>query len=237
MSAQCWLVDEDTQYGPEAGRRREGIIFGATNMIQNFSGAFLSSVVFIGLGIAGLKTKNCTAECEGVADNDCADTCFTDVIMTQPESLRLFIRIVIGFWAPFCELMIAYHSWRFPIKGARLRKLCNSIRQSRGEDLRLDDVVAPSGHGRIDQIAAQKAASKTSVHLGHLLRHQTHDKNSEDFAKLSHTIAFADSRKSPKSLAVFFEWSDTVAQLHSTENASTDLASPYSEETVLEETV
>lgn len=179
-------------------------------MIQNFSGAFLSSAVFIGLGIAGLKTVNCTAACEVIdpnqSDSDCVDTCFTNVILSQPDSLRLFVRIVIGFWAPFCELMVAYHAWRYPIKGARLRKLYNSIRQSRGEDLANDDkvVVSGSGRGRIDQIAGTPASSKAAVHFGH------GNANSEDWmTKLSHTIAFADSRPAPKSMAVFFEWSES----------------------------
>jgi len=212
ISAQCWLVDEDCQFGPEPGRRREGIIFGALSMIQNFSGAFLSSAVFIGLGIAGLKTRNCTAVCEGIEINpsgdDCVETCFANVILSQPDSLRLFVRVVIGFWAPFCELMVAYHSWRFPIKGSRLRKLYNSIRQSRGEDLTNDDkiaVVAGGGRGRIDQIAAHQATSKTGVHLGRARGNITEDWMSN----LSHTIAFADSRPGPKSMAVFFEWSDS----------------------------
>jgi len=206
------FAHEDCQFGAQPGRRREGIIFGALNMIQNFSGSFLSSVVFIGLGVAGLKTRNCTFECEGIEElegGDCADTCFTNVILSQPDSLRLFVRLVIGFWAPFCELMVAYHSWRFPIKGARLRKLTNSMRQSRGEDISADNeiaVVAGGGRGRADQIAAHCASSKANLRLGH-----NQDSNTEDWmTKLTHTIAFAESRPAPKSMAVFFEWSDTL---------------------------
>lgn len=161
------------------------------------------------------RQKNCTFECEGIEElrgavaGDCVDTCFTNVILSQPDSLRLFVRIIIGFWAPFCELMVAYHAWRFPIKGARLRKLTNSMRQSRGEDINADNkvaVVADGARGRADQIAAHCASSKSNVRLGH-----SQDSDPEEWTtKLTHTIAFAKSRPAPKSMAVFFEWSDTL---------------------------
>jgi hypothetical protein len=217
ISAQCWLIDEDCHFGPEPGRRREGIMFGALNMIQNFSGAFLSSAVFIGLGIAGLQTKNCNAFCEPTSEGStasCVDTCFTDVINSQPDSLISFVRTIIGFWAPFCELMVAFHAWYFPIKGARLRKLNNVIRQSRGENIASDDVVVAiprSRRGQVDLMAAHQATSKMAVNLG-----EHHHNDCEDSAaKLSHIISFMQGRQGPKSTAVFFEWGDTRSRSHS----------------------
>jgi len=181
-------------------------MFGALNMVQNFSGALLSSTVFIGLGLAGLATKNCDAECEDSrSGTSCVDSCFADVIYSQPDSLRLFIRVVIGYWAPFCELMIAFHSWYFPIKGSRLRKLNNVIRQSRGEDIAGDDMadaVSPGGRGRVSQIAAHHASSKMALHLNN-------DTSTEEWAaKLAHVIDLTQARSGPKSMAVFFECDD-----------------------------
>ena len=43
------------------------------------------------------------------AVSDCVNSCFGEVISSQPDSLRLFVRVVIGFWAPICELMVK--SW------------------------------------------------------------------------------------------------------------------------------
>jgi len=201
ISAQCWLADEDYHFGKEPGRRREGTIFGALNMIQNFAGAFGASAVFIGLGIAGLHTRNCDAECEGSSiHGDCTATCFSEVISAQPESLRYFVRFVIGFWAPLCELMVAYHAWNFPIKGVRLRKLVNTIRQDRGEDIFADDRIASKAcdeHGRISQLAAHHAASKIGVNLG--------EQAGTASEHLDNIIDFAQKRPAPRSMAVFFE--------------------------------
>lgn len=40
-------------------------------------------------------------------------------------------------WAPLCEIFIAFHACKFPIKGARLRRLYAGICQSRGEEVNL----------------------------------------------------------------------------------------------------
>lgn len=33
----------------------------------------------------------------------------------------------IGMWAPFCELLIAFHAWKYPIKGARCLSVFPSL--------------------------------------------------------------------------------------------------------------
>jgi len=139
ISAQCWLVDEDCLLATEGNQRkmREGQIFGALSMSQILASAIFSSLTFVGLGLAGFQTKNCEAACAGegfVGDSQCVDTCFRDVIDGQPESLRLYVRFVIGYFAPLCELFIAYHTYKFPIKNSRLRKLYLSVAARRGED-------------------------------------------------------------------------------------------------------
>eukprot|EP00439_Symbiodinium_sp_Y106_P070748 s2700_g12.t1 len=51
----------------------------------------------------------------------------------QKTSLRAYVRFVIGFFAPLCELLIAYHAYKFPIKNARLRKLYLTKAAERGD--------------------------------------------------------------------------------------------------------
>lgn len=142
VSAQCWLVDEDCMSGAcaeDASRRnmREGQIFGALSMSQVMAAAIFSSLTFLGLGLAGFETKNCESICvtEGLGDTDCVDSCFRGVIDGQPQSLRLYVRFVMGIFAPLCELLIAYHAFKFPIKNARLRKLYLMKAAERGEDV------------------------------------------------------------------------------------------------------
>jgi len=140
ISAQCWLVDEDCMSrcadGKSRQNKREGQIFGALSMSQILAAAIFSSLTFLGLGLAGLETENCEASCSlGGSDgvSTCIDDCFRLVINRQPESLRAYVRFVIGFFAPLCELLIAYHAYKFPIKNARLRKLYLTKAAERGD--------------------------------------------------------------------------------------------------------
>eukprot|EP00913_Durusdinium_trenchii_P010342 g9698.t1 len=121
------------------------IIFGALSMSQILAAAIFSSLTFMGLGLAGFQTKNCEAACiaEGLGgDSDCTDTCFRGVIDSQPESLRLYVRFVIGIFAPICELMIALHAFKFPIKNARLRRLYLRKAAERGDNVE-DEAKTP----------------------------------------------------------------------------------------------
>lgn len=149
VSAACWLVDEDCfAASPDDRQRRnmrEGQIFGALSMSQILAAAIFSSLTFMGLGLAGFQTKNCEAACiaEGLGgDSDCTDTCFRGVIDSQPESLRLYVRFVIGIFAPICELMIALHAFKFPIKNARLRRLYLRKAAERGDNVE-DEAKTP----------------------------------------------------------------------------------------------
>jgi hypothetical protein len=124
--ARCWVLDEeDVAVAGMEGSGREAKIFGALQCVQSFAGSAFSAVTFLGLALAGLKTSNCEAECEtaGTPGGDCVEDCFRGVIDSQPESLRLYVRLVIGALAPLCELLIAFHAYKFPIKGVRLRRL------------------------------------------------------------------------------------------------------------------
>merc|ERR1740121_2636260 len=116
VSAQCWLVDEDAG---GAAERREGRILSTLSAVQSAAGAACGSLAFLGLTVYGLETRNCEADCTAAETGDlqeCMDGCMRDTIDGQPDALRAYVRAVIGLWAPVCELLLALHTHRFPIK-------------------------------------------------------------------------------------------------------------------------
>ncbi|CAE7811116.1 mcm9 [Symbiodinium sp. KB8] len=174
ISAQCWLVDEDCMSrcvdGKSRQNKREGQIFGALSMSQILAAAIFSSLTFLGLGLAGLETENCEASCSvGGSDgvSTCIDDCFRHVIDRQPESLRAYVRFVIGFFAPLCELLIAYHAYKFPIKNARLRKLYLTKAAERG-DMGLtetNEATSVDAYSAKSQIVLLDKATSNSVEM------------------------------------------------------------------------
>jgi len=222
VSAQCWLVDEDCALNVKA-ERREGTIFGALSMTQNCAGAVLSSVTFLGLGLAGLHTENCEAKCEDVSSvggedilRNCAELCLRGVIDTQPESLRLYIRLVIGLWAPLCELLAVFHAYQFPIKGARLRRLYNLVAKNRGDIVEPQELALAQPLDSL-QVAKHSAASKIVLQV---------DGSPGAFGqqlwleRLASTTALAERWPRPMSLAVFFDVLDSDGELASSSTRS-----------------
>ncbi|CAE8695795.1 unnamed protein product, partial [Polarella glacialis] len=89
---------------------------------------------------------------ESSAVSDCVQLCFQAVITSQPESLRLYVRAVIGVAAPIFELLIAFHAFRYPIKGMRLRRLYAGVSAQRGDlepELEGASLAAHSGKSKI----------------------------------------------------------------------------------------
>lgn len=218
VSAQCWLVDEDCALR-QGAERREGTIFGALAMVQNFAGAAFSSAAFLGLGLAGLRTENCASRCanegsdgevslEADGGKDCVDRCFRGVIDMQPASLIFYVRLVIGVWAPLCELLVAWHSYRFPIKGARLRRIYNRVSESRGEDSKTS-MSSPS-LARLQHIGGCPRAQAHHASSSKIVL-QLEDPGAEAFlqapwlARLAHTTALVENWQGPKSLTVLFD--------------------------------
>lgn len=219
VSAQCWLVDEDCIFGAVPGRKRQGIIFGALAMTQNFAGALFSSMTFLGLGLAGLETVNCEAQCKHLSSkvvdttgvvSECIDECFLGVIAQQPESLRMYVRAVIGMWAPFCELLIAFHAWKYPIKGARLRRLYAGICQSRGEEINMKADETGTPHTGKSKIVLSMEATKSMRSSGGRIR-QTTDGDGLLW-RLAHTAAMVEAWPGAKSLSVFFDVNEAGPQ-------------------------
>lgn len=204
VSAQCWLVDEDCLLGAVPGRKREGTLFGALAMTQNFAAAAFTSLTFLGLGISGLSTRNCEAWCREVEGDasSCVDECFRQKIEEQPDSLRLYIRAVIGLWAPLCELLIAFHAYHFPIKGARLRRLYLAVAESRGESTGVKTQTCC--HQAASRIVLRVEATEWSEPLSWM-------------GRLAHTADLVDRWPGSKSHAVLF---DVVDPGHDSEEAS-----------------
>ncbi|CAE8725624.1 unnamed protein product, partial [Polarella glacialis] len=215
VSAQCWLVDEDYIFGAKPGRRREAILFGALSMTQNFAGAVMASLTFLGLGIAGLRTENCEKSCqhlafeaggitsESSAVSDCVQLCFQAVITSQPESLRLYVRAVIGVAAPIFELLIAFHAFRYPIKGMRLRRLYAGVSAQRGD-------LEPELEGA--SLAAHSGKSKIVLQFGEQDAKTGRGGLDEILWRLAHTTEMVGRWPGSKSLSVLFDMSEAQSQ-------------------------
>lgn len=211
ISAQCWLVDEDCLGSSSSGSEqrqqtelREGIIFGALSMSSVLAGAISLSAAFLGLGLSGLETRNCEQVCTNLLSMNqtktgCIDACFREVIDSQPESLRLYIRTVIGFFAPCCELLVAYHTYSFPIKGARLRRLYHRIAQQRGDSVEENPVaVSKDAHTGASQIVLGMEAG-----LGTMSEGAANLMPFSEFAvQLAHATVTVNARKGPMSISV-----------------------------------
>lgn len=175
-------------------------MFGALAMMRNAAAATFSSAAFLGLGFAGLRTENCESICAERIKKEletermgvCIDNCFRDVVENQPDSLRLYCRALIGFVAPFCELMLVLHAYLYPIKGVRLRRLYNNItmeRIARGEESpveeKSDEVQSHHGSSRINLFSSRSRKKLAN--------------------RLVDTVAMVDSWPGSKSITVVFD--------------------------------
>jgi len=123
----------------------------------------------------------------------------------------MYVRTVIGIWAPFCELLIAFHAWKYPIKGARLRRLYAGICQSRGEEITLkpDETGTPhTGKSRI--VLSMEAQKSIRSSGGRLKRQQTEGDGL--LWRLAHTTAMVEAWPGAKSLSVFFDVNEAGPQ-------------------------
>eukprot|EP00931_Biecheleriopsis_adriatica_P056313 TRINITY_DN33366_c0_g1_i2.p1 TRINITY_DN33366_c0_g1~~TRINITY_DN33366_c0_g1_i2.p1 ORF type:complete len:299 (-),score=50.29 TRINITY_DN33366_c0_g1_i2:122-1018(-) len=125
VGAQCWVVDEDIHLAN--GERREAAYISVASAAQNFTRAFAGSIGFLGYGIAGFAPMDCEGSCEPQEDRfACLSDCMELSIVSQPDSLRWYIRMVNVIGLVVTELLLVYHTWAFPINGWRLAKLYNN---------------------------------------------------------------------------------------------------------------
>lgn len=144
VAAEDWVTDEDCYLGAVAGRRRQATLFGAYGMAAAAGYALFSNSLFLGLGLAGLETRNCEQECEqglfiatdassGSGDDapDCVSACLDHMVREQPDAVRQYIQVVLGVVAPCLELLVALHAYLMPIKGLRLCRLHAAVASHR----------------------------------------------------------------------------------------------------------
>merc|ERR1711879_678577 len=90
------------------------------------------------------------------------------------------------------ELLIVFHTYRFPIKGMRLRRIYNTVAQNRGDEISVEG----------QQLAAYEASSKIVLRIedtgGRMLWNPT----------LAHTMSFVDNAPGVKSLTVLFDMAE-----------------------------
>jgi hypothetical protein len=222
VSAKCWLVDEDA-HGICGGvsrakvepAHRQGTIFGAITLMQNAAGGICASLIAFGISKFGLRTINCEDQCShltGEENNVCMDTCFrVDIVGNQPDDLRFFIRVVLGFIAPVFELMVAFHTYSFPIKGTRLRRLYYTVMEEQGDHSYLENKMSNASYldgGIVPEIQSHNAASKIALVAQSL---DDVKKDPELQSRISNALAIADS--SPKrSCAIIIETLDQVSR-------------------------
>lgn len=228
VSAKCWLVDEDAVGRAQDGKRqqansREGTIFGTIALTRNIAGAIWSSLAMFGLSYFGLKTTNCSDVCEmftGDSHGTCMDECWTHIIEDQPDSLRFYCRFVIGFIAPLCELLLAFHAYAFPIKGTRLRRLYHTVMEDQGD---LSYLEAPDGGppaADMDMIVSKTTAHAATSKIG-LVAESIDDISQPKWQEqLKSTVVSIDNRDCPKSCAVMIEVLDELSRPSSTRSGS-----------------
>lgn len=228
VAAQNWLVDEDTHLGEIRGRRRQGTIFGSLAMAQNAGGMLFGNAAFLGLGLAGLRTINCEYECEliGNSTSSCLADCTDSMVKNQPESVRLYIRVLLGLIGPCFELLLAFHTYKMPLKGLRLRRLYNQIALERGEEVckgaELD--VVPYAPPRASRISVSMFENAVLTYKGHLMAGVEYSP-----ARLENTISLIDKGRRKKSATVIFygqAGEDALKSIQQAQNGFRDGCSP-----------
>lgn len=126
VGAQCWVIDEDVHLAN--GTRREAAFISVASAAQNFARAVSAALAFLGYGLVGFAPKDCEAICRIELETvmDCLDICMAESVVSQPNALRWYIRMINIVGLIVAEMMIVFHTWSFPIKGIRLAKLYNN---------------------------------------------------------------------------------------------------------------
>jgi hypothetical protein len=202
-------VDEDTVVNPGA-ERREARILSSLSAVQSVAAAACSSLTFLGLSWFGLETRNCEAICNASDAEDiaqCIATCTREMVHGQPDSLRIYISAVIGLWAPLCEMLVAFHTHRFPIKGARLRRLYACVSERLSGEAARTEAQKPSGpRCSRREAAAHSASSKIVLQVE---QHPQEGLTASSLARLVHTTSAVGLFPGSKSHAVIFDIMDS----------------------------
>jgi len=152
VAACAWVCDHD-------GGDREGMILGVFTMVTNLGRAVTSAALVLGLGWAGLRTTICLED-EGVE----RDACERDKIHNQPESLTMYLQVMIGVMAPLIELVVCLLTWEFPIRpgSQMLADICKKQTESYRSRTSPKACHIVAGHDFVDSDAAGRRPSTTT---------------------------------------------------------------------------
>ncbi|CAD7968870.1 unnamed protein product [Amoebophrya sp. A120] len=128
ISAQCWCIDEHSH---KTGKREEALFYALHAFWYEVGRGLIGSISFWGMGfIGGLKTRDCLKACTDddlvagqVDETTCLDQCYDLNLKEQPESLKVYLKLMYLVICPLFELLASYCIWKFPITGERLLQL------------------------------------------------------------------------------------------------------------------
>merc|ERR1740121_3120486 len=103
IAACGWICDH-------VGGEREGSLLGVFVMVTNLGRGLTGAFAILGLGWAGLVTSNCLAR-----EGDEREACEHEKIHAQPESVRVYLQVMLAVAAPVVELVICGLTYEFPI--------------------------------------------------------------------------------------------------------------------------
>lgn len=103
IAACGWICDHHGQ--------GEGMLLGMFSMVNNLGRALTNSLAVLGLSWAGLVTFNCLEK-----EGDALDMCEFDKLHSQPESLEVYLKAMIVWFAPIVEIIICVLTYEFPIR-------------------------------------------------------------------------------------------------------------------------
>jgi hypothetical protein len=128
------------------------------------------------------------------------------MVRNQPESLRFYIRILLGLIGPCFELLLAFHTYMMPLKGVRLRRLCNQIALERGEEpgkAEDCDKIVPYAPPQASKIGVSMFENAVLTYKGHSMAGVVYSP-----ARLENTISVIGKGPKKKSATVIFYGQD-----------------------------
>merc|ERR1712194_93123 len=103
VASAAWICDSESV--------GEGRMLGLFSMVHHFGRSLASALVVLGIGWAGLVSKNCLD-----VSPELRAACEQEKINNQPESLANYLVMVLAFFAPAVELLVCILTVEFPIR-------------------------------------------------------------------------------------------------------------------------
>lgn len=152
------------------------------------------------------------------------------MVRSQPESLRFYIRVLLGLVGPCFELLLAFHTYQMPLKGLRLRRLYNQVALERGEGMcKAEGDEVPYAPPRASRIGVSLFENAVLTYKGHLMAGVVYSP-----ARLENAISLIDKGPGKKSATVIFYGQDgdeavkSIQQVRSSFHDAERVGSPKS---------